>query len=304
MEKIFLSGGTGMLGNSIIKIFPKKKYKLFFPERGNLDLTDPIKVFKYIKKNKITSVIHAAGKVGGIQDNINFPHSYLYENIIINLGVIEGSRKAKIKKFIFIGSSCMYPKNINKSISEDDMLKSPLEETNEGYALSKIIGHKLCEYSNKQFNTNFKTVVSTNLFGENDKFNGNKAHLVSAIMKKAYSAKKYGKKVIEIWGDGKAKRDFVHVDDLSNFILYAIRNYNKLPSLINFGTGKDITINQYYKKIFKTLKIKVKFINNLDKPSGMKRKLLSVKKLKKLNYKSKFEFEDRIIQTFKNEFSN
>ena len=190
MEKVLLTGGYGMLGKSIIKIFHKQKYKLFFPKRNELDLTNSIKICNYIKKRKITCVIHAAGKVGGIQDNINFPYIYLFENMNINNGVIEGSRKANIKKFLFIGSSCMYPKNINKPIVEEDILKSPLEDTNEGYALSKIIGYKLCEYSNKQYKTKFKTIVATNLYGENDKFKGNKAHLVSAIMQKALRRKK------------------------------------------------------------------------------------------------------------------
>ena len=302
MEKVLLTGGSGMLGKSIIKIFHKQKYKLFFPKRNELDLTNSIKICNYIKKRKITCVIHAAGKVGGIQDNINFPYIYLFENMNINNGVIEGSRKANIKKFLFIGSSCMYPKNINKPIMEEDMLKSPLEDTNEGYALSKIIGYKLCEYSNKQYKTKFKTIVATNLYGENDKFRGNKAHLVSAIMQKAYEAKKNNYKKVEIWGNGNARRDFIHVDELSKFILFSFKNYNKIPYLINFGTGKDLTINQFYKKIFKILNIKVKFFNNLKKPSGMKKKLLSNKKLKRLNYNTEFEFEKKIKQTFQNEF--
>lgn len=302
MEKVLLTGGSGMLGKSIIKIFHKQKYKLFFPKRNELDLTNSIKICNYIKKRKITCVVHAAGKVGGIQDNINFPYIYLFENMNINNGVIEGSRKANIKKFLFIGSSCMYPKNINKPIMEEDMLKSPLEDTNEGYALSKIIGYKLCEYSNKQYKTKFKTIVATNLYGENDKFKGNKAHLVSAIMQKAYDAKRNNYKKVEIWGNGNARRDFIHVDELSKFILFSFKNYNKIPYLINFGTGKDLTINQFYKKIFKILNIKVKFFNNLKKPSGMKKKLLSNKKLKKINYNTKFEFEKKIKQTFQNEF--
>ncbi len=302
MEKVLLTGGSGMLGKSIIKIFHKQKYKLFFPKRNELDLTNSIKICNYIKKRKITCVVHAAGKVGGIQDNINFPYIYLFENMNINNGVIEGSRKANIKKFLFIGSSCMYPKNINKPIMEEDMLKSPLEDTNEGYALSKIIGYKLCEYSNKQYKTKFKTIVATNLYGENDKFRGNKAHLVSAIMQKAYEAKKNNYKKVEIWGNGNARRDFIHVDELSKFILFSFKNYNKIPYLINFGTGKDLTINQFYKKIFKILNIKVKFFNNLKKPSGMKKKLLSNKKLKRLNYNTEFEFEKKIKQTFQNEF--
>jgi GDP-L-fucose synthase len=302
MEKILLTGGSGMLGKSILKVFNNKKFKIYYPKRKDLDLSNSKKVFDFLIKKKITSVIHAAGRVGGIQDNINFPHSYLYENMSINNGVIEASRKLKVKKFLFIGSSCMYPKNINKPILEEDILKSPLEDTNEGYALSKILGHKLCEYSNTQYKTKFKTIVATNLYGENDKFKGNKAHLVSAIMQKAYEAKKNGRKIIEIWGNGKARRDFIHVDDLSNFILFALKNYNKIPSLINFGTGRDFTINQYYKKIFKILGIKVKFINNLKKPAGMKKKLLSNKKLIKLGYNTKFEFAKKIRQTFENEF--
>ena len=196
----------------------------------------------------------------------------------------------------------MYPKNINRPIEEEDLLKSPLENTNEGYAISKIFGYKLCEYSNKQHKTKFKTIVSTNLFGENDKFDGNKAHLVSAILQKVFDAKRKKEKKIEIWGDGKARRDFIHVDELSKFILFSINNYKKIPELINFGSGKDFTINQYYKKIFKILKVNVKFKNNLKKPSGMKRKLLSIKKLKKIRYNLNYNFEKRIKDTFKNEF--
>jgi GDP-L-fucose synthase len=302
MENILLTGASGMVGKSILKIFKKENFIIFSPKRYNLNLSNIDKVKKYILKRKITSVIHAAGLVGGIQDNIDYPHSYLLKNSLINLSLIEAARITKIKKLIFIGSSCMYPKNINRPIEEEDLLKSPLENTNEGYAISKIFGYKLCEYSNKQHKTKFKTIVSTNLFGENDKFDGNKAHLVSAILQKVFDAKRKKEKKIEIWGDGKARRDFIHVDELSKFILFSINNYKKIPELINFGSGKDFTINQYYKKIFKILKVNVKFKNNLKKPSGMKRKLLSIKKLKKIRYNLNYNFEKRIKDTFKNEF--
>ena len=220
MENILLTGASGMVGKSILKIFKKENFIIFSPKRYNLNLSNIDKVKKYILKRKITSVIHAAGLVGGIQDNIDYPHSYLLKNSLINLSLIEAARITKIKKLIFIGSSCMYPKNINRPIEEEDLLKSPLENTNEGYAISKIFGYKLCEYSNKQHKTKFKTIVSTNLFGENDKFDGNKAHLVSAILQKVFDAKRKKEKKIEIWGDGKARRDFIHVDEVSKFILF------------------------------------------------------------------------------------
>ena len=184
MDRILLTGGNGMLGKSFQKNIKNKKFKIFSPSRKELDVSDLKKVTKYILKNKISIVVHAAGKVGGIQDNINYPYNYLLENSLINASTIEASRIAKVKKFIFIGSSCMYPKNINREIFEEDMLTKPLENTNEGYAISKIFGYKLCQYSNKQYQTNYKTIVATNLFGEDDKFDGNRAHLVSAIMQK------------------------------------------------------------------------------------------------------------------------
>ena len=293
---ILVTGSTGMVGKSLIK---KLNYKIFSPNKKQLNLFNFTKVKNYIKKNKINFVIHCAAKVGGIQDNVNNQLEYLVENLNINKNVIMASYESGIKSFLNIGSSCIYPKNMKKKIRENLISKVNFEPTNEGYAVSKFISIKICKFISEKNGYNYKTLVPTNLYGPNDTYDLKKSHLLAAIIKKLSDAKKINKKNIEIWGDGKARREFMYVSDLSDAIWFSVKNFNKIPNILNIGTGKDYTVTQYYKKVSKIIYPEAKFYYNKKKPSGMRRKLLDVSILKKLGWKSRVSLIDGIKKTYK-----
>ncbi len=295
-KRILITGSSGMLGKSLVKTL---KYKTFTPNRKKLNLLNFSKIKQYIKMNKINFVIHCAAKVGGIQDNVNNQLEYLVENVTINKNVIMASYECDIKNLINIGSSCIYPKNIKKKISENLIFKGNFEPTNEGYAISKFLSIKICKFISKKNGFYYKTLVPTNLYGPNDNYHPEKSHLLAAIIKKLSDAKKNKNKNIEIWGDGKARREFMYVSDLSNAILFSIKNFKKIPSILNIGTGKDFTVENYYKKASKIIFPEAKFYFNKEKPSGMKRKLLDVSISKKLGWKAKVSLKDGIKKTYK-----
>ena len=295
-KRILITGSSGMLGKDLVK---KIKYKVFTPNRNKLNLFNYNKIKKYLKKNKINFVIHCAAKVGGIQDNMNNQLEYLVENLNINKNIIMASYDSGIKNFMNIGSSCIYPKNIKKKISENFIFSGNFEPTNEGYAVSKFLSIKICYIISKKPGYNYKTLVPTNLYGPNDNYDLEKSHLLAAIIKKLSDAKKMRKKYVEIWGDGKARREFMFVSDLSNAILFSLKNFKKIPNILNIGTGIDYTIENYYKKVSKIIYPNAKFYFNKNKPSGMRRKLLDVSVSKKLGWKAKVSLSDGIKKTYK-----
>lgn len=295
-KRILITGSSGMLGKSLIK---KLNYKIFTPKRQNLNLLNFDKIKQYIRKNRINFVIHCAAKVGGIQDNVKNQLEYLVENVNINKNVIMASYEEGIKNFINIGSSCIYPKNVKKKISEKLIFKGNFEPTNEGYAVSKFLSIKICKFISEKDGYNYKTLVPTNLYGPNDNYNLEKSHLLAAIIKKLSDAKKKKIKHIEIWGNGKARREFMYISDLSEAILFAIKNFPKLPLVLNIGTGKDYTVENYYKKASKIILPSAKFYFNKKKPTGMKRKLLDVSISKKLGWKAKVSLTQGIKKTYK-----
>ena len=294
---ILVTGSTGMVGKSLIK---KLNYKIFSPNKKQLNLFNFTKVKNYIKKNNINFVIHCAAKVGGIQDNMNNQLEYLVENLNISKNIIMASYECGVKDFINIGSSCIYPKNIKNKITENLMFKGDFEPTNEGYAISKFLSIKMCEFISSKKEYNYKTLVPTNLYGPNDNYDLETSHLLAAIIKKISDAKKTKNKYVEIWGDGKARREFMYVSDLSDAILFSVRNFNKIPNILNIGTGIDYTVETYYKKVAKIIYPKVKFYFNRQKPSGMRRKLLDVSKSKKLGWSAKVSLTKGIKKTIKN----
>ncbi len=296
VKRILITGSSGMLGTSLIK---KTKYVIFTPNRKKLNLFNFNKIKDYIKKNRINFVIHCAAKVGGIQDNMNYQLDYLVENLNINKNIIMASYENGVKNFLNISSSCIYPKNIKKKISENLIFKGDFEPTNEGYAVSKFISIKLCKFISKKYGYNYKTLVPTNLYGPNDKYDLQKSHLLAAIIKKLSDAKKKKIKKIEIWGDGKARREFMYVSDLSDAIWFSVKNFNKIPIILNIGTGKDYSVLDYYKKVSKIIYPEAKFYFSKEKPSGMRRKLLDVSKSKKLGWKAKVSLTSGIKETYK-----
>jgi GDP-L-fucose synthase len=299
-SKIFITGHNGLVGNSILKNLKKKKFKnLFVVNKKKLDLRDQTKVLNFFKKNKFDYVINCAGKVGGIFANSKFKADFIYDNITMQNNIIYSSYFTKVKSLIFLGSSCIYPKNCNIPMKENDLLKGELEETNEPYAIAKIAGIKMCESFNFQYNTNFKCLMPCNLFGPNDNYDLSNSHFLPALIKKIYHAKKKGKKNVMVWGSGKPLREIMYVDDLADACLFFLKKKTK-ESLINIGSGIEYSIIDYAKIIAKKLNYKVKFVLDKSKPDGMKRKLVDCSLAKKYGWKANISFEKGLEKTLKN----
>ena len=306
--KILLTGSSGMVGKNILECPKAKNFIFLKPNSIELNLLSYSNVYNYLNNEKPDLVIHAAGKVGGIQKNIAEPVSFLVENLDMARNIILASRDNGVKKIINLGSSCMYPRNAINPLREDFILEGKLEPTNEGYALAKIVSAKLCEYiqiQNSQFE--YKTIIPCNLYGKYDKFSSEDSHMLPAVIKKLHNAKIQKINSVDIWGDGSARREFMYAGDLADFIFYAIENFEELPQNLNVGLGEDYSINEYYKIISEVVDYKGEFFYDLSKPVGMKQKLIDDTKLKKFGWKHSTKLIDGIkivYEYYKNEILN
>jgi GDP-L-fucose synthase len=299
-SRIYVAGHNGLVGSSIVRRLKLKGYKnILTADRKNLDLTNQKKVFDFLKKKKPKIVIIAAAKVGGIYANNTYRADFIYENLAIQNNLIHGSFLNNIKNLLFLGSSCIYPRDSNQPIKEKYLLKGPLEFTNEPYAIAKIAGIKLCENYNFQYKTNYKCLMPTNVYGPGDNYDPENSHVFAALIKKIHDAKIKNKKQIILWGDGTPKREFIYVDDLADACVYFMKIKTR-ESWINVGTGKDFTISQYAKIIMKYLKcnLKIKFDNT--KPNGSPRKLLDISVAKKYGWTAKTNLQSGFIKTYQN----
>ena len=295
-NKIFLAGHNGMVGSAILKKLKNLGYKnIICVSKKKLNLLDQKKVESFLKKKKPKVVIIAAARVGGILANNNNKANFLYENLTIQTNIIHGSFLAGVKNLIFLGSSCIYPKNSKQPIKEKYLLTSVLEKTNEAYALAKIVGLKLCEYYNSQKNKSYITLMPCNLYGPYDNFDPKKSHFIPALIRKIIYSKLNNFSEIEIWGTGKAKREIMHVDDLASAIYFIVKKkvlkdtkllkIIKNSSLINVGSGYELSIKKLAKIIIKIEKVKLNLIYNKNYPDGMLRKVLDNKIIKSLGWK-------------------
>ena len=284
-SKIYVAGHNGMVGSSILRLFKKKGYSnIIVRSRKKLDLVNQDKTIKYIKKIKPDFVIIAAAKVGGILANDKLKGDFIYKNLMIQTNLIHASYLAGVKKLIFLGSSCVYPKYSKQPINENELLSGKLEKTNDAYAIAKIAGIMMCNSYNSQYRTNFICLMPTNLYGPNDNYDLNKSHFYPALISKIQSAKINKKKSIVLWGNGKAKRELLYVDDLANaceFFLKIKTNH----TLINIGSGKEMTILEYCKFVMKKLGINLKIKLDKSKPNGTPRKILNSNLAKKYGWK-------------------
>ena len=297
--KVWITGATGMVGKNLIEHTKAKQYQLLTPDRNELNLLNKQSIIDWLDKYQPEAVIHAAGKVGGIQANIASPTEFLSKNIEIGVNVITSCMKAKIKKLINLGSSCMYPKDAKNPLEVDALLTNSLEPTNEGYALSKIVCQRLCKYySQENITSHFKTLIPCNIYGKYDSFKEEDAHLVPSIIRKIHEANVKGSHQVEIWGSGRARREFMYAEDLADAIWFCLENINKLPSSTNIGLGYDYTILEYYKNIAEILNYKGTFQMNLNKPEGMKQKIVAIDIISKLGWKHKIEFKKGIKITY------
>ncbi|MDA9611416.1 NAD-dependent epimerase/dehydratase family protein [Gammaproteobacteria bacterium] len=297
--KIFLSGGSGMVGQNILGHNDFNKHTIYAPNSSELDLLDKQAVADFLNDAKPNLIIHAAGHVGGIQANIANPVKFLRNNINIGMNIISEAYASGIPNLINLASSCMYPRNASNPLKENLILTGELEPTNEGYALSKIVSTRLCEYINLEDKTkNYKTIIPCNLYGKFDKFGTSNSHLIPAVIKKVYEAIQNNEKSVEIWGDGSARREFMSASDLADFIYFITDKIELMPQNLNVGLGYDYSIKQYYEAVSKVLNYEGEFSYNLSRPVGMKQKLVDVEQLKTLGWKPKTDLLEGIQEAF------
>lgn len=296
--KILITGASGMVGRNVSESPRSKNYELLTPSHKELDLLNRAAVEAYLEKNRPDLVIHAAGVVGGIAANTRQPLKFLVENLDMGRNVIYGAYRAGVKKFINLASSCMYPRNHETPLTEDMILTGELEPTNEGYALAKIACARMCDYITRE-NPDFqyKTLIPCNIYGRWDKFIGERAHMIPAVIHKLYRAVEGGQGEIEIWGDGSARREFMYAGDLADCIWQAVERFDELPPLMNVGTGADYSVDEYYQTIAQVVGFKGTFTHDLTKPAGMKRKLTDITRMKQFGWQPQTTLEDGIRQT-------
>ena len=302
--KIFVAGHNGLVGSAIVRYLKLNNYEnIIVVDKKKLDLINQKQVNIFLKNKKPDAIIISAAKVGGIKINNNKTAEFIYENLMIQSNLIHGAYKMKVKNLVFLGSSCIYPKYCKQPIKEKYLLSGSLEKTNEAYAIAKISGLKMCEYYNQQYGTNFKSLMPTNSFGPNDNYNLDNSHFLPALIRKIYEAKVNKKTFIELWGNGKSKRELVHVNDLASACVYFLFKDTK-NFLINVGSGKDYSIIYYAKKIMKILDVdlKIKYINkNLI---GTPRKILDTTLAKNLGWKAKISLDAGLNMTIKDFVKN
>ena len=300
-SKIYVAGHKGLVGSAIIRKLKQKGYKnVIFRSKEQLDLKNQKKVHSFLKRNKPDFIFIAAAKVGGIYSNDNYRAEFIYDNLSIQTNLINSAYLCGIKNLIFLGSSCVYPRNCKQPIKESYLLTGALEKTNDAYAIAKIAGIKMCESYNSQYKTNYKCLMPTNTFGPKDNYHTLNSHFFPALIKKVHNLKLNNKKELTLWGDGSAKREVIYVDDLADACIFFMKKrFSEL--VINIGTGKDFSIRQYAKMIINHIipknKIKIKY--DLSKASGTPRKVLDIKLANKYGWKSKTKLDHAIIKTYK-----
>ena len=297
--KIYVAGHRGLVGSAIVRKLKEEGYtNIVTRTHSELDLTDQRATREFFEKERPEYVFLAAAKVGGILANETHPADFAYINLMIECNIIQSSYEIGVRKLLFLGSSCIYPRLCPQPMKEEYLLTGPLEPTNEAYAIAKIAGLKMCQYFNKQYGTNFITVLPTNIYGLNDNFDLNTSHVIPALLRKFHIAKTQRLESVNVWGTGKQRREFMYVDDLADAILYIMNQY-KDNEPINIGTGEDITILELAELIKRTVGYDGEILFDETKPDGTPRKLLDVSRLHQLGWKHKTSLEDGLAKTYK-----
>lgn len=297
-SKIFVAGHRGLVGSSIVRALTKDGFSnVVVRTRAELDLSDQKAVREFFAAEKPEFVFIAAAKVGGIMANKTHPADFIRENLILETNLITSAYEAKVKKLLFLGSSCIYPKMAPQPIEEKSLLTGPLEETNRAYAIAKIAGIELCQSYARQYGANYISLMPTNLYGPNDNFDRETSHVLPAFIREFDEAKRAGKPEVQIWGTGAALREFLHVDDLGRACVFLMQNYDS-PEIINVGTGKDVSIKQLAEMVAEVVGFKGTITRDASKPDGTPRKLLNVDKIHALGWKHTIELEEGIRSTY------
>lgn len=301
-SKIYVAGHKGMVGSAICRLLEKNGFtNIIQRTSGELDLTNQQQVNEFFSNEKPDYVFLAAAKVGGIQANNVYRADFLYINLMIEANIIHASRQNDVKKLLFLGSSCIYPKLAPQPLKEESLLTGLLEATNEPYAIAKIAGIKLCESYRRQYGCNYISAMPTNLYGPNDNYDLNNSHVLPALIRKIHTAKKNNTPSVEVWGTGKPLREFLHVDDLAEACLFMMENYNE-EIFLNIGTGTDISIQHLAEMIKKIIGYQGEIIFNPEKPDGTPRKLMDVSRINQAGWKHKISLEEGIKKVY-NELS-
>jgi GDP-L-fucose synthase len=295
--RVFVAGSSGMVGSALRRTLPKR-HELILADRSVLDLRDDKNVANFLRNEKPDLIILAAARVGGISANSRYQRQFLLENLQIQNAVLNSAADLDIPNLIFLGSSCIYPRLAQQPITEDSLLSGPLEPTNEGYALAKIVGLKLCNAIHKDLGLNYFSLMPTNLYGPNDNFSLEDGHVPAALMRRFHEAKMTKQPSVKVWGSGNPKREFMHVDDLANACWF-LAEKNLGGELINVGTGIDIEISEFAKKIAAIIGFAGEIEFDISKPDGSPRKLLDVSKVHALGWQHKIQLEDGLLATYK-----
>lgn len=306
-KRVFVAGHQGMVGSAIVRALEKARdAEIITRTRSELDLLDQAAVFRFFNQNAVDEVYLAAAKVGGIWANNTYPAEFIYQNLIIEANIIHGAFQAGVRKLLFLGSSCIYPKLAEQPIVESSLLQGALEPTNEPYAIAKIAGIKLCESYNRQYGTDYRSVMPTNLYGINDNFHPENSHVVPALLRRFHEAKMQDLPSVTVWGSGSPMREFLYVDDMADACLHVMNlpkevyGEHVLPmsSHINVGTGKDCTIRELANTIARAVGYQGDILWDTSKPDGTPRKLLDVSLLKRLGWQYSVELDEGIERTY------
>lgn len=296
--KIYVAGHNGLVGRGVVRALKRDGFEdLVLRSRSELDLSDQIAVSQFFKDVKPDYVIDCAAKVGGIKANMTWPYEFLLENLQIQNNLITQAKEAEVKKFLFLGSSCIYPRDSKQPMREDYFMEGKPEPTNQAYAYAKICGMKLCEFVFDEFGHKFISCMPTNIYGPHDNFDPEKSHVIPGLMKRIHDAKIENASEVVIWGTGVSRREFLHVDDLSDAILFLMENYEEKPFL-NIGTGEDVSIKELAELLKEIIGYKGALVFDSTKPDGMPKKLLDVSKINELGWKHQIALEDGLISTY------
>jgi GDP-L-fucose synthase len=305
--KVFVAGHRGLVGSALCRCLTKGGYQhIIVRSHSELDLLDPAAVNAFFHSERPDLVYLAAARVGGIYANSTYPVEFLLDNLKVQNNVIEAAWRYGVQKLLFLGSSCIYPKLAPQPLKEEYLLTSPLEPTNEPYAIAKIAGIKLCGAMNRQYGTNYISVMPTNLYGPNDNYHLENAHAIPMLLRRFHEAKLAGQSTVTVWGTGTPRREFMYVDDMADACIFLVENFaaKDLSELINIGTGEDCTIQELAELIKKTVGYKGDIVFDPTKPDGTPRKLLDVSRLHKLEWKHKTSLEEGLRKTYEDFLGN
>lgn len=296
-KRVFVAGHRGMVGSAVVRRLASEGCEIITAGRAEVDLKRQAEVEAFIARTRPDAIVMAAAKVGGILANDRFPADFLYDNLIIEANLFEAAHRNDVNRFLFLGSSCIYPKMAAQPITEDALLTGPLEPTNEWYAVAKISGIKLAQAYRRQHGRDYISAMPTNLYGIGDNFDLTSSHVIPALIRKAHEAKRAGAKTIEVWGTGSPRREFLYADDCADALVFLLKNYSG-DEHVNVGSGEDLTILEATQTVCKVVGFQGEIVHDLTKPDGTPRKLMSADKLRSMGWAPKVEFEEGLRRAY------